>query len=78
MIKPCPFCGKHPKVYGLNGGTELGLQCCVEVYYQLSDYLTMNERETWCNVTNKYPDHIIKKVYDIMIKNWNTRYESTN
>lgn len=75
MIKSCPFCGKQPDVCGSDDiGTLIYISCCiVDICYQISDYLTMQERETWCNKTYKYAKGLRKKVYDIMINDWNTR-----
>jgi len=75
MIKPCPFCGEQPKVCDVDDiGVDVEMICCIiELSYQISDYLTMPERETWSNKTYKYADGLRQKVIDIMINDWNTR-----
>jgi len=71
-LKPCPFCGGEAEFDGLVG-TQIGISCCASMGFQKSDYMTMEERQTWNPKTYKYSDEAEAKVRAIAIKYWNKR-----
>ena len=68
-IKPCPFCGKTPKVNDF--GSSVEIDCCVFINYQYCDHLTLEQREEF-NATDGYGEHK-DIVREKIIKFWNKR-----
>ena len=67
----CPFCGKSPSVETL--GTSIEVDCCVLMSRQKSDYLTIEERETWDSEEIQFSSSAEAKVLKAVRDEWNTR-----
>ncbi len=72
----CPFCNEAPKLSAYQG-TELTLECCqAGVSLQVSDHMTIEEREADSpdfRTCYKYPDKYYERIKDELIDMWNTR-----
>lgn len=71
----CPFCGNEPSVETI--GTWIEVDCCVSMSRQKSDYMTMEERETWDSDEIVYSDAAEAKVLKAVRDEWNTRKPNT-
>lgn len=70
-LLPCPFCGDPPDLE--TDGTWIEIVCCVSMSRQKSDYLTIEERETWNTESHLYSPAVEAKALGAMQKAWNTR-----
>ena len=67
----CPFCGNSPSVETLGTWIEVG--CCVSMSRQKSDYLTIEERETWDAEEIIFSKSAEAKALNSVRDEWNTR-----
>jgi hypothetical protein len=72
----CPICGNQPTL--MTRGTFIDIECCVSMSRQKSDYMTMEERQTWCNNRLTYSDEAEAKVLALVTGEWNTRKSNTS
>jgi len=72
----CPICGEAPQVD--REGTWMEISCCVSMSWQKCDYLTMEERQTWSEITHSRSPEVEDKVFNMMVNHWNTRSEISN
>ncbi len=70
-LLPCPFCGENVEIE--KNYTTLEITCCCTMSIQKSDYLSIEQRETWDSVLYKYTEEIENFVFDAMVTEWNTR-----
>lgn len=70
-IKPCPFCGNQPSV--TSEGSCIDIECCASMSIQKSDYLDMDERETWNYTTLQFSDEVEEKAMKVIVDMWNRR-----
>lgn len=70
-LLPCPCCGEPPEVGTL--GTFVEIYCCVQMSRQKSEYLTLEERDTWNNEAALYGPDAERKVFDAVAAEWNGR-----
>ena len=75
-LKPCPFCGDQPDTY--SEGSHIKIFCCVYMEIQKSDYLTIEQRETWNNIIYCYSNEVEEIAKNEIISKWNTRYNEHN
>lgn len=71
QVLGCPICGEIPHVS--TDGSCIDIECCVSMSRQKCDYMTMEERETWSDITYRHSDESEKRVLELVISEWNTR-----
>lgn len=71
-LKPCPFCGEQPEFE--SEGSHIEISCCISMEIQKSNYLTIEQRETWNNVIYCYSDEAEEIAKNEIVSMWNTRY----
>ena len=72
ILKECPFCGEQPNISF--DGSQIEISCCVSMEIQKSNYLTIEQRETWNSVIYCYSDEAEEIAKTEIITKWNTRY----
>ena len=72
ILKECPFCGEPPETRF--HGSHIEISCCVSMEIQKSNYLTIEQRETWNNVIYCYSDEAEEIAKNEIVSMWNTRY----
>jgi hypothetical protein len=70
-LRECPFCGGEPSIETI--GSCIDIECCVSLSIQKSDYLTMEERNSWDNDKAVLAPEVENKVLKIAIDLWNHR-----
>jgi hypothetical protein len=83
-ILPCRKCGAYDPVFWEGKGTQADLcckECGEEENIQVTDILTYEERYSgnadFNHNTLKYPQWVIDKVNEELVKEWNARYTPT-
>jgi len=74
-LLPCPFCGGEAKFFDMVGTQlEWGCnECSANMGLQKSDFMTLEERDTWDSKTYSYAPALEHKCRKIATKWWNTR-----
>jgi hypothetical protein len=71
-LKPCPFCGDQPNTSFY--GSHIEISCCISMEIQKSNYLTIEQRETWNNNIYCYSDEAEEIAKNKIVSMWNTRH----
>lgn len=76
-LKPCPFCGRTPKLEG-HSGTQYEMVCncgMAQSCVQICDLMSPMERvnNPFCMVQYSYPVEFVERAEKEIIKNWNKR-----
>ena len=67
----CPFCGEDPELE--TEGTWIEINCCVSMSRQKSDYLSIEERDSWNSDIHRFGLYEEFKVLCAVTSEWNTR-----
>ena len=67
----CPHCGEQPECTVL--GSHIEIWCCAGMSRQKSDYLTLEERQTWDNDKLMHSDKAERKAFEAVAAEWNRR-----
>ena len=67
----CPHCGDQPEYTVL--GSHIEIWCCAGMIRQKSDYLTLEERQTWNNDKLMHSDNAERKAFEAVAAEWNRR-----
>ena len=67
----CPFCGEAPELE--TEGTWIEINCCVSMGRQKSDYLSIEERESWNSGIHRFGLYEEFKALCAVTSEWNTR-----
>jgi len=70
-LKLCPFCGDVPDL--ATDGSCIDIECCVSMWRQKSDYLTLEQRQTWSVITHRHSEEVESYVLNEVLSEWNTR-----
>ncbi len=70
-LKDCPFCGEQPEINVL--GSCIDIDCCCSMSFQKSDYLSMEQRESWSEKTFSYDDGSESIALLNALEQWNER-----
>jgi len=70
-LKTCPFCGEAPDL--TTDGSSIDVECCVSMWRQKSDYLTLEQRQTWSVITHRHSEEVESYVLNEVLSEWNTR-----